>query len=69
MRKVLVIEGMSCGHCAAHVARALNALPGVQARVDLASKTATVQSAEPVADDVLRQAVQNAGYEVVAIHE
>ena len=69
MQKTLVIEGMSCGHCAAHVARALNALPGVQARVDLASKTATVQSAEPVADDVLKQAVQNAGYEVVAIHE
>ena len=69
MRKILVIEGMSCGHCAAHVARALNALPGVQARVDLAHKTATVESAEPVADELLKQAVQNAGYEVVAIQE
>lgn len=69
MRKVLVIEGMSCGHCASHVARALNAIPGVRAQVDLARKTATVESAEPVTDDVLRQAVQNAGYEVVAIHE
>ena len=67
MRKTLVIEGMMCGHCAAHVERALNALPGVQAKVDLARKIAVVQAAGEVADDVLRQAVVNAGYEVVSI--
>ena len=62
-----MIEGMICGHCAAHVERALNALPGVQAKVDLARKIAVVQAAGEVADDVLRQAVVNAGYEVVSI--
>lgn len=69
MRKTLVIEGMSCGHCAAHVARALNAIAGVRAQVDLAHKTALVEAAEPVPDEVLLQAVRNAGYEVVAIHD
>ena len=67
MKKILLIEGMMCGHCAAHVERALNALPGVQAKVDLGRKVAVVESAEEVADDVLRQAVLNAGYEVVSI--
>ena len=67
MRKTLIIEGMMCGHCAAHVERALNALPGVQAKVDLQRKAAVVQAAQEVQDDVLRQAVENAGYEVVAI--
>ena len=67
MRKTLLIEGMMCGHCAAHVQRALNAIPGVQAKVDLQRKVAVVEAAQEVADDVLRQAVANAGYEVVAI--
>ena len=36
MKKTLSIEGMMCAHCAAHVEKALNALPGVTAAVDLA---------------------------------
>ena len=67
MEKTLIIEGMMCGHCAAHVERALNAIPGVRAKVNLAQKTATVQAAQEVADDVLKEAVRQAGYEVVAI--
>ncbi len=67
MEKTLVIEGMVCGHCAAHVERALNALPGVQATVDLQHKTALVRSAQALDDETLRQAVQNAGYEVISI--
>ena len=34
MQKTLTIEGMMCAHCAAHVEKALNALPGVTAVVD-----------------------------------
>ena len=65
MEKKIVIEGMMCQHCAAHVTEALNKLPGVTARVDLASKTATVTGS---ADDAaLKQAVADAGYEVVSI--
>ena len=45
MNKTLVIEGMTCGHCAAHVERALNALPGVLAKVDLQRKEARVEAA------------------------
>ncbi len=67
MEKRLVIAGMACGHCAAHVERALNSLQGVQARVDLATKTAVVRSAAEVSDEVLRQTVADAGYEVISI--
>lgn len=67
MEKTLVIQGMTCGHCAAHVERALNSISGVRAKVDLASKTAFVQSSQEISDEVLRQVVQDAGYEVISI--
>ena len=67
MHKTLIIEGMVCQHCASRVERALNALPGVQAKVNLSQKCAEVDSASSVEDEILKKAVQDAGYEVVAI--
>lgn len=67
MNKTVVIEGMMCGHCAAHVERALNALPGVLAKVDLQRKEAHIEAAAEVSDEAIKKAVQDAGYEVVAI--
>jgi len=65
MTKTLKIEGMMCQHCAAHVTKALNGLPGVTAEVDLERKTATVTGS---ADDAaLKKAVEDAGYQVVEI--
>ena len=58
MKKILEIKGMMCGHCAAHVTRALNAIPGVKVVVDLNRKIATVESASPVEDSVVINAVQ-----------
>ncbi len=65
MEKILIIEGMSCMHCAARVESALNAIEGVKARVDLKKKRATVET--DVADDVLVKAVEEAGYKVKKI--
>lgn len=59
---------MSCGHCSASVERALNALEGVTATVDLEAKTATVNLTKEVSDLELRQAVEEEGYEVVSIN-
>ena len=67
MQKTLIIEGMVCSHCASRVERALNALPGVQARVNLGQKTAVVESAGTLDEALLRKTVQDAGYEVVSI--
>lgn len=66
MKKTLSIEGMMCAHCAAHVEKALNALPGVTAAVDLAGSSAVVTG--DVSDEALKKAVADAGYTVTDIH-
>ena len=65
MVKKVIVEGMMCQNCVKHVSKALNGLPGVTAEVDLESKTATVTG--DVSDDAIREAVTEAGYEVVSI--
>ena len=65
MKKTLTIEGMMCAHCVAHVEKALSALPGVTASVDLDSKTAVVTG--DAGDEALKKAVADAGYQVTDI--
>ena len=65
MKKVLKVEGMTCGHCKAAVEKALKAVDGVEdAAVNLEEKTAEVTLNKEVPDDVLAKAVTDAGYEV-----
>lgn len=63
----VVIEGMSCGHCSARVEKALNAIDGISARVDLDNKTAYIENGNTVKDEEIIRAVKDAGYEVVGI--
>mgnify|MGYP002639232689 CR=1 FL=1 len=68
MEKVLNIEGMVCGNCVKHVHKALMEISGIQeAVVDLESKTAQVQLSQAVSDEVLKAAIEDAGYELVSI--
>ena len=67
MKKIIEIDGMSCGHCKAKVESALSALPGVSAKVDLKNKQAVVRFEGGVSDEALADAVAQAGYEVVGI--
>ena len=67
MEKKIMINGMMCAHCQAHVEKALNAIDGVEAKVNLEAKTATLTLSKDVSDDVLRGAVTEAGDEVVSI--
>ena len=68
MKKVLKVEGMSCGHCKAAVEKALKAVDGVEnAVVDLEKKSAEVTLNKEVANDELTKAVTDAGYEVVEV--
>lgn len=66
MMITMKIEGMACGHCKAAVEKALNAIEGVQAQVNLEAKTAEVQ-AEGVDAETLKKAVEDAGYDVVGM--
>lgn len=68
MEKTLQIEGMMCGHCEAHVKKALEALGGVTgAVVSHAAGTAVVTLSADVADDALKAAVEEQGYTVKGI--
>jgi len=68
MTKKIVIDGMMCAHCQGRVEQALNAVDGVQAAVDLDSKTATVTISNNVSDEKLRDAVTAVGYTVISIN-
>lgn len=64
MKKTLKIEGMTCDHCAMHVAQALEKTEGVSsAKVCLKKKTAVVKLTADVSDEALVAAVKEAGYE------
>lgn len=67
VNKTIHIDGMMCTHCTGRVEKALNDLPGVEATVDLDSKSAAVTCTLDVSDDTLRQAVEEAGYHVTGI--
>ena len=61
---VLHIQGMACKHCSTRVEKALNALPGVSATVDLASATAAVTG--DVSVDTLCKTVEALGFTVTS---
>ena len=66
MIKILMVEGMTCGHCKAAVEKALKSVDGVEnVVVDLEKKSASVTLNKEVSDDVLRKAVIDAGYEAL----
>ncbi|MDD7740535.1 MAG: metal-transporting ATPase, partial [Lachnospiraceae bacterium] len=66
--KTLTVEGMMCVHCEARVKKALEAVEGVEkAEVSHAKGTAVVTMSAPVADEVLKEAVEKQDYPVKAI--
>lgn len=68
MKKTILIEGMSCGHCTARVQKVLEETAGVASvEMSLEKKTAQVVLNGEVSDEILTNAVTDAGYEVVSI--
>lgn len=57
----LAIEGMTCGHCVAHVKAALEAVPGV-VRVELALKPGEARVEGTASPEALCAAVGGEGY-------
>ncbi|OBR93886.1 copper chaperone CopZ [Clostridium ragsdalei P11] len=70
MKKKIIVEGMSCGHCVNHVKTALEELKGAaNVSVDLDSKTALVESSGEIKDADIKSAIEDAGYEVISIEQ
>lgn len=67
--RVILIDGMHCDHCKNSVERALNALDGVAARVNLKKKQAVVRMTSFHSDEELKTAVERAGFTVTEIKE
>lgn len=67
MKKIVTIEGMSCGHCVMRVRKALEETPGVTtADVNLLDGKASVEG-DNLDANLLRGAVIKAGYTVVSV--
>ena len=67
-KQTLVVEGMMCSHCAAHVEGAVSKLDGVKSvKVDLKAKTATVKVDKPLEKEVYEKAIADAGYRLVEV--
>ena len=68
MKKTLLVEGMSCGHCEKAVKNALGELDGVKnVNIDLGTKKVEVEG-ENLVDSTIKEAIEDAGYDVVEIN-
>jgi len=66
--KKVFIEGMSCGHCAARIEKALGTLDGVSTvKVNLAGKFAELDTSKDLEDQSVLAAIDSAGYQFVKI--
>jgi copper chaperone len=60
------VKGMTCGHCVSAVTEEVGQIDGVTGvEVDLATGALTVSSSTPLEDDKVREAVDEAGYELL----
>lgn len=70
MKKKIMINGMSCGHCEKSVSNALQKVSGISSvEVNLDGKYAIVTCETSVHDDNLKNAVEDAGYEVEGMED
>jgi copper chaperone len=67
MKKIISVEGMSCGHCVKHVNEALVDLGAKDVEVSLEAKVAIAEISQEITDEAIKLALEDAGYEVVGI--
>ena len=59
------VTGMTCGHCVMSVTEEVQEIPGVEnVEVVLQTGSLSVTSAEPVDDQAVKAAVEDAGYQL-----
>jgi copper ion binding protein len=70
MKKIINIEGMSCGHCVKRVENALKEIDGIkEVEVILEENKAIIEFNGQMEDKTLIDAIDDAGYTVVSITE
>lgn len=68
MTTIIKINGMSCGHCSMAVKKALGQIEGVEkVEVNLEEKTATISSTTSLDINILKEIIDDEGYEFIGI--
>lgn len=67
-QKILKVEGMTCGHCAETVTKAVQGLAGIQSvNVDLDKKEVTVEFDEGTTElEKVSSVIMGVGFEVIS---
>lgn len=66
MKKTIMVEGMSCGHCEAAVKEALGEIKDVKdVEVNLDTKEVIIESDVELDSDLITGAIEDIGFEVV----
>ena len=65
MKKKIIIDGMTCQHCVAHVREALEELGASEIDVVLEEGYASANTL--ATDEQIRTAIDDAGYDVISI--
>lgn len=68
-KKTLTVEGMSCQHCVNRVMEAVNSIDGASALVKLKKGIVIVSLEHPVSNEIIKDAIEKAGYKVTDIRE
>lgn len=69
MKKKILIEGMSCGHCVNHVKEALIELGGKGVDVNLDKKLAIAEFGDDITNEKIKLVIEDVGYDVVEIEK
>lgn len=68
IKKLLVIEGISCNHCAKRIESSLLNLEQVKSiKVDLDSKEATIILKKDVDNQILKEKIDNLGFNLLEV--
>ncbi len=68
MKKTVKIGGMMCEHCSSRAEKGLNAVDGITAKVDLKSATATLELADGISDDMIKELITDMGFDCLEIN-
>ncbi len=68
LHKTIDVDGMTCEHCVANVVRALEKIDGVKvAAASLEKQSAQAGLSKDIPDEILREAINKAGYHAGAV--
>ena len=70
MKKMILIEGMSCHHCSGRIQKALGELDGVKVEsISVDEKNAVITLEKEIDEKLIRDTVDDAGYDIIGIKE